>query len=283
MNVLAFDIETVPDVEAGRRLLDLGDLDDDGVVRAMQANRREQTGGRDFLPPHLHRIVAISVGLRQGERFRVWSLGEASAGEAELVQRFFDGIEKFQPDLVSWNGTGFDLPVLHYRALLHGVAAARYWETGDSIQPFRWNNYLNRFHWRHLDLMDVLAGFQGRASARLEEIAIMLGLPGKLGMHGSLVWDRFHAGDMAAIRNYCEIDVLNTYLVFLRFQLTRGQLSHEEYLEETVQVRRFLEEHQDQTHFREFLAGWTPREIHQAEMSNQDKRGDGKGDGEAQG
>ena len=112
----------------------------------------------------------------------MWSLGDAEASEAELVRRFFDGIEKFTPTLVSWNGGQFDLPVLHYRALLHGIAAPRYWDTGDVDREFRWNNYLSRFHERHTDLMDVLAGYQVRATASLDDIALLLGLPGKMGM-----------------------------------------------------------------------------------------------------
>src|SRR5699024_9779140 len=108
--------------------------------------------------------------------------------EEELVQRFFDGIEKFIPTLVSWNGGAFDLPVIHYRALFHGIAGLRYWEIGDEDQSFRWNNYLNRYHQRHLDLMDMLSGYQARAAAPLDEIAVLLGLPGKMGMSGTKVW-----------------------------------------------------------------------------------------------
>lgn len=255
MNVLAFDIETVPDTVAGRRILDLGDLDDRDTGRAMLHRRRQETGGRDFLPLHLHRVVAISVALRQGDRFRVWTLGDADSDEGEIVARFFEGVDRFQPDLVSWNGSGFDLPVLHYRALYHGIAAPTYWETGDQSQPFRFNNYLNRFHWRHMDLMDVMSGYQARGTAKLEEIAVMLGLPGKLGMHGSLVWDRFLDGDIRAIRDYCETDALNTFLIYLRFQLMRGRLTAAEYEEEQAQVRRFLED-SDSEHFDRFLAGW---------------------------
>ena len=88
------------------------------------------------------------------------------------------------PDLVSWNGSGFDLPVLHYRCLRHGVRAARYWEHGDQDTGFRYNNYLSRFHWRHLDLMDVLCAYQARGRASLAAIASLLGLPGKLGFSG---------------------------------------------------------------------------------------------------
>ena len=178
MNTLVFDIETVPDVEFGRRLFGLEGLSDDEVGKAMQARARQESGS-DFLPHEQHRIVAISCAFRSREGFRVWSLGEESAPERELVQRFFDGIEKFTPELVSWNGGGFDLPVLHYRALRFKVQAPRYWETGDEDNAFRYNNYLGRFHWRHIDVMDVLSGYQTRARASLSDTAVLLGLSGQ--------------------------------------------------------------------------------------------------------
>ena len=156
MNTLVFDIETVPDVEFGRRLYGLEGLSDAEVGKAMQARARQETGS-DFLPHEQQRIVAISCAFRSREGFRVWSLGDESAPERELVVRFFDGIERYVPELVSWNGGGFDLPVLHYRALRHQVQAPRYWETGDEDNAFRYNNYLGRFHWRHIDVMDVLS------------------------------------------------------------------------------------------------------------------------------
>ena len=120
----------------------------------------------------------------------MWSLGEPDSSEAELIQRFYDGIERYTPQLVSWNGGGFDLPVLHYRALIHGVAAARYWDWGDDDKEFKWNNYLSRYHTRHLDLMDVLAMYQPRANAPLDQMAKLCGFPGKLGMDGSKVLRR---------------------------------------------------------------------------------------------
>ena len=119
------------DVATGRRLYGLDGLNDADIARVMFEKRREETGDSEFLRHHLHRIITISAVLRHGESLRVWSLGDAEASEAELVRRFFDGIEKFTPTLVSWNGGQFDLPVLHYRALLHGIAAPRYWDTGD--------------------------------------------------------------------------------------------------------------------------------------------------------
>lgn len=254
MTIFVFDIETIPDVEFGRRLFNLEGLTDKQVGYVMQTKRRQEIG-HEFLPYEQQRIVAISVALRSREVFKVWSLGDVDASEAELIQRFFDGIDKYTPDLVSWNGGGFDLPVLHYRALKHGIAAPRYWEVGDEDQAFRFNNYLNRFHWRHLDLMDVLSGYQARARASLQNVAVLLGLPGKLGLNGEQVWEAYLAGQLARIRDYCETDVLNTYLIFLRFELMRGRLDRERYAHECQRVREMLAT-ASQPHFKEFLAAW---------------------------
>lgn len=256
MNILVFDIETVPDVASGRRLYDLEGLSDEDVARAMVQLRQQKTGS-EFLAHHLHRIVAISIALRTGDRFSVWSLGQEDSPEPELLRRFYDGIERFNPTLVSWNGSGFDLPVIHYRSLLHGVAAPRYWEVGDEDSSFRYNNYLGRFHWRHTDLMDVLAGYQMRGYAPLDEVAAMLGLPGKMGMSGAKVWDAYLAGEVGAIRDYCETDVLNTYLVYLRFELVRGRLDERQYQGEIDTVRTTLGE-SAKAHLQRFLQAWTP-------------------------
>lgn len=254
MHVFAFDIETIPDVELGRRIHDLHDLTDKQVGYVMQTRRREETGN-EFLSLEQQRVVAISVALRTRDSFKVWSLGEPDAPEAEIIQRFFDGIDKYTPDLVSWNGSGFDLPVLHYRALRHGIAAPRYWEVGDEDQSFRWNNYLNRFHWRHIDVMDVMSGYQGRGRASLQNVAMLLNLPGKLGMSGDKVWDSWLDGGIEHIRNYCETDVLNTFLVYLRFELMRGRLSREEFFAENQLIRDYLNSN-DRPHFKEFVAAW---------------------------
>lgn len=254
MHCFAFDIETVPDVEFGRRMWDFAGLSDEDVGTAM-AFMRQQATGSEFLPLHQQRIVAISVALRSGNDFRIWTLGDRESDEAELVRRFFDGIERYSPELVSWNGSGFDLPVLHYRALRHGIQAPRYWETGDNDREFRYNNYLSRFHWRHLDLMDVLAGFQMRGRASLDQTAVLLGFPGKLGMSGDQVWGRWLDGGIDDIRNYCETDVLNTYLVYLRFEFMRGNLDATA-LEQEFQVVRDTLSELNQPHLNEFAAAW---------------------------
>jgi predicted PolB exonuclease-like 3'-5' exonuclease len=255
MNVFAFDIETVPDVAGGRRLHGLDGLNDQEAAEALLAMRREETGS-DFLRLPLHRVVVISVAALIGERFTVFSLGEGGDDEAELIDRFFDGIERYIPQLISWNGGNFDLPVLHYRALMHGLSAPRYWETGATDREFRFNNYHNRFHDRHTDLMDVLAGYSGRAVAPLDQVATLCGLPGKLGMSGAQVRHQIDAGDFAGVRDYCEHDVLNTYLLWLRFQRLRGEFDADDYDRECLRVNDALEA-ADKPHLRQFLDAWT--------------------------
>jgi 3'-5' exonuclease len=253
--ILVFDIETIPDVAGIRRLEDLpADLSDEEVAEYAFAARREKTGS-DFLPHHLQRVAAISCVFRDNNGFRVRSLGTPADGEATLVQSFYRVIEKYTPQLVSWNGGGFDLPVLHYRALVHGIAANRYWDLGEEDRDFKWNNYIARYHSRHTDLMDVLAMYQARANAPLDALARLCGFTGKLGMDGGQVWQAFREGQIDAIRNYCETDVVNTYLLYCRFQLMRGGFSAQEYADEIAFVKKSLAE-ESAPHWREYLAAF---------------------------
>jgi len=254
MNTLVFDIETIPDVELGRAVYGTGDLSDADVAKLMRF-RNKQSRGTDFLPHPQHRIVAISVVLRSADELHVFSIGDAGSGEEELIRRFFDGLERYVPELVSWNGSGFDLPVLHYRAMRHFITAEKYWDVGEVDRDFRFNNYLGRFHWRHIDLMDVIAGYQPGARSSLDQVALLLGFPGKLGMSGSMVWDKYQKGLIEEIRNYCETDVLNTYLVYLRFQLMRGVLDRKRYDAEVLRLREKLAGEQA-AHLQEFLSAW---------------------------
>lgn len=257
--ILVFDIETVPDVAGLRRLHDLSNDLPDADVAAMAMQLRRQTTGSDFLQLHLHRVLVISCALRDRDSFKVWSLGANGEPEGEVIQRFFDGIEKYTPQIVSWNGGGFDLPVLHYRGLIHNVRAPRYWDMGEGdhkdSREFKWNNYISRYHSRHLDLMDLLAMYQPRANAPLDDLAQLMGLPGKLGMSGDKVWEAYQAGQLAEISNYCQTDVVNTYLVYLRFQLMRGMLTVAQHQEQVELVRATLAK-SGEAHWKEFLARW---------------------------
>jgi predicted PolB exonuclease-like 3'-5' exonuclease len=255
MNVLAFDIETVPDIDGGRRLYSLHDLEDRDVARVMFNKRREKTGS-EFLPVHLQRVVAISAVYRStaDNRFSTWTLGDENSTEKEVLEYFFQAVDEFSPTLVTWNGGGFDLPVINHRTLINSVSAGRYWEMGEDDSQFERNNYIGRFHFRHTDLMDVLAGYQNGAFAPLDEMAILLGFPGKMGMDGSMVWDQFMAGEINGIRNYCEVDALNTYLVYLRWQEVKGHLSAADLEREFETVKTVLRD--GPPHHREFLSAW---------------------------
>lgn len=250
--VLAFDIETIPDAAGIRRLHELpADLPEREVAEIAFQRRRAQTGG-DFLPPHLQKVAVISCVLRSDEGLKIFSLeGE----EKDLIQRFYSGIEKYVPQLVSWNGGGFDLPVLNYRALVHGVQAPLFWETGEENRDFRFNNYVSRYHSRHLDLMDVLAMYQPRNNAPLDEVAQLAGLPGKIGVGGAKVWETWLAGGHAQVRDYCEADTANTYLLFLRYQHLRGIFSKDVLGKEHDLLKKCLQS-QDKPHWREFLKRW---------------------------
>lgn len=259
--ILVFDIETIPDARAIRVLHQLPDSINDNEVVEFAAQQRRAKNGNDFMPHHLHQIVAISCCLRWKDKVHIGTLCKADSSEAEMVTEFFKLIGKYSPQLVSWNGGGFDLPVLHYRALIHGVQAARYWDMGDAdfadSRDFKFNNYINRYHNRHCDLMDLLALYTGRANAPLDELAKLCGFPGKLGMDGSQVWQAYQAGNIQEIRDYCETDVANTYLVYQRFRLMNGSLSHEEYDVELEFLREHLyEQAENKPHWDEFLEAW---------------------------
>lgn len=242
--ILCFDLETIPDA-AGLRRLDLFDssLDDAAGVAAVQAARLESHGS-DFLPHYLQRIWVIGCVFRDDEGFRVRCLGDShGASDAEEITRlrsFFKTIEKHTPQLVSWNGGGFDLPVLHHRAMIHGVPAPRYWDQGEDDRDFKYNNYISRYHSRHIDLMDVVSGYQNRAFAPLDGLARLCGFAGKLGEDGSKVWQAFLENKGESVRAYCETDVVNTYLLYCRFRMIRGDWSEAQYQQELAVVRDAL-------------------------------------------
>ena len=112
---------------------------------------------------------------------------------------------------------------------------------------------------RHIDLMDVLAMYQARAVQPLDQIASFLGFPGKMGMEGSQVYEQYLAGNLSDIRHYCETDVLNTWLIHLRFQLMRGEIMKPDYLNELALVKNMLAS-SSKPHMNAFLAAWQAQE-----------------------
>lgn len=267
--VLVFDIETIPDANGLRQLHGFDKNLSDGQIVELATTQRVNNGQNTFFPLYLQKVVAISCVMRKTTKdglpqFYVGSLGGLDSTEAQLLADFYQLIDKYTPQLVSWNGGGFDLPVLHYRALVHGISASRYWEMGESgdhdAREFKYNNYISRYHLRHLDLMDLLAMFQGKANAPLDALAKLCGFPGKMGMDGAQVWPAYQAGELQEIRAYCETDVVNTYLMYCRYQLFRGAFTQEEYALEVAYVKKELAVQgavAGGEHWLEYLQGFT--------------------------
>jgi predicted PolB exonuclease-like 3'-5' exonuclease len=257
--VLVFDIETIPDIAGLRALRPGAEALPDAEVYRLEMAERTESGKSEFLPHYLQRVLVISCVFRNAEGLRVHSFvdrePEGATQEGKLIQQFFNSIEKHVPQLVSWNGGGFDLPVLHYRGLRHGVVASKYWDMGEDDREFKWNNYIGRYHMRHLDLMDLLAMYQPRANAPLDTMAKLCGFPGKLGMDGSAVYPAYLEGKLEDIRRYCETDVMNTYLLYCRFQKMRGGFTEAEYEREIAFVKDSLGQ-VDEPHWREYLGAW---------------------------
>jgi len=256
--VLVFDIESIPDVQGLRALRGAPPEESDEQVYAAWLAERKEKGQSDFMPLHLQRILVISCVFRNAEGLRVHSFVDRDGqSEGKVIQNFFHAIEKHVPQLVSWNGGGFDLPVLHYRGLRHGVEANKYWDMGEDDREFKWNNYIGRYHMRHLDLMDLLAMYSPKNNAPLDAMAKLCGFPGKLGMDGSQVYAQHLAGQTEEIRRYCETDVMNTYLVYCRCQKMRGGFTEAEYEQEITMVKQTLGGlAPSESHWDEYLAAW---------------------------
>ncbi len=259
-SILAFDIETIPDVEGLRALRGADRSLSDAEVYAAEIADRKERGKSDFMPLHLQRVLVVSCifrSARGGLQVRSFAdhEGEGRSHEGEIIQEFFDRIQQHRPQLVSWNGGGFDLPVLQQRGLRHGVVAGKYWDMGDDDREYRYNSYIGRYHLRHIDLMDLLAMYQARGNVPLDAMAKLCGFPGKLGMDGSQVYGAYLAGKTDEIRRYCETDAMNTYLLWCRFEKMRGRLDQANYAREIAVAREALAG-LDEPHWQEYLAAW---------------------------
>ena len=249
--ILAFDIETLTDLKAGAYLHQL-DLPQADVAQALTKIRRQEAGV-DFQRLPLHEIVCIS-GLWVDEKgFRLFSFSQEQHSEAELLAKFLSIFDKRQPTLVSWNGSQFDLPVILFRAMYHGLSAPSLFDQGEIDQQKRFNNYQNRYHYRHVDLMDVMAMFNGRNFQKLDEIACILGLPGKRGELGYHVPKYVQTQQWLKLTSYCEGDVLNTWLIYMRWLLLKGQLSQQDHTQLIQSLIRYLQTQPQQA---DFLQVW---------------------------
>lgn len=210
-------------------------------LRAMEIFK-EKTGS-EFLPVCFHRVVSISAVMADGfGRFlRVSTLDGES--ERDKIEKFLAFIEDFNPRLVSFNGRGFDLPMIMARAMCYDLSAAAYFETNDrDNNKSKWENYRSRYDGRfHLDLLDHISDFGAVRGLKLDHICASMGLPGKYDVHGDQVLQLYYAGEQAKIDEYCRSDVLNTYWLFLKYELLRGKITKDDYLNYIAVMDEFLQ------------------------------------------
>ncbi len=262
-NLFVFDIETVPDTDAAPNLTGITDPDPAARRAAIAQYHLDITDGKnDFPRQPFHKVVAISFLEAEIERdggqeaYILKDLrtgGEAGYDEKQLLLGFFTYMERLRPRLVSFNGRTFDLPVLKYRAMVHGISAPWLHKSGD-----KWNSYGYRYatDW-HCDLLDVLSDFGASARIKLNEVCAAFGFPGKFGIDGSKVADLIDAGEIDAVRHYCETDVVNTYLVYLRWQLHAGTLSKAGYNAAITDVVSFIDaEKEKRPYLSDFMTAW---------------------------
>ena len=230
-------------------------------LRAMEIFK-EKTGS-EFLPVCFHRVVSISAVMADGfGRFlRVSTLDGES--ERDKIAKFLTFIEDFNPRLVSFNGRGFDLPMIMARAMCYDLSAAAYFETNDrDNNKSKWENYRSRYDGRfHLDLLDHISDFGAVRGLKLDHICASVGLPGKYDVHGDQVLQLYYAGEQTKIDEYCRSDVLNTYWLFLKYELLRGKITKDDYLNYIAVMGEFLQKESAQMSYTPVFCEFIEREL----------------------
>lgn len=263
-NLFVFDIETIPDLKAAKNLLSLPDAPNKELRDALVQYHLNITDQKNsFLRQPFHQVIAISFleaeitrDFDGKEFYRIIDIrsgGDLASSESDLVKGFFSHLKKNISRLVSFNGKNFDLPVLKYAAMKHEVEASWLYKLGD-----KWNNYGQRYSldW-HCDLADAFSDFGASARVKMNELCAAFGLPGKLGIDGSQVMEMFDQGRLQEIRDYCETDVLNTYLLYLIYQHHSGSMSRDSFAKCKKDLREFLEKKSvEKVNFAEFLREW---------------------------
>lgn len=235
--LFVFDIETVPDAEAAVNLLGIPSGSSISEKREALKNYHLQItdGKNDFLRQPFHKIIAISFLeaeiIRESnnqEKYLLTNIksgGNIDSNEEDLVKGFFSYLKKKSPRFISFNGRTFDFPVLKYRAMKYGISAPWLYKNGD-----KWNNYNQRYSldW-HCDLLEAFSDFGSSSRIKMNEICSILDLPGKTGIDGSQVMNYYDSGRIEDIRNYCESDVVNTYLLYLHYQHFTGTINSDSF------------------------------------------------------
>jgi 3'-5' exonuclease len=230
---VAIDLETVPDEDLVSAVDGEPGRPYPEKLRRLLDERRSRSHGRtDFLPIPYHRPV-VACTLEAEERDGVVRVVDASTwtdrtgDEAAFLRRTWQRIAG--RTLVSFHGRGFDMPVLEMRSLKLGVPAPR-WFQGARAEGAE----------DHLDLIDLLSNGRVAPAAPLDLYAKLVGLPGKDQVAGRDVHELYAAGSLDRIAAYCMTDVVQTWLLFLRYRLVEGSLGRDGYDDSVASVRRDL-------------------------------------------
>jgi len=229
--ICIFDCETIPDVDLIKQIYDFDENLDDYNLSLKAISEQESKNGSSFLPLPYHKVVAISAVIADdfGRFIKVSSIeGE---NESEMIRNFLKFIDKHNPKLVSFNGRGFDIPMLFIRALKYNLSCPAYFEQDNQmLNKTKWENYRSRYSEQfHIDLLEVLGHFGAVRNLKLDTLCVMAGIPGKFDVSGDMVMELFYNNKIEKIKEYCESDVLNTYLLYLKYELLKGNIIVEDY------------------------------------------------------
>jgi predicted PolB exonuclease-like 3'-5' exonuclease len=238
---LIIDTESVPDGRLIARVKYPNErLTPEEAVLKAQAEARDKSGsGSDFLPVSFQYPVAVSVLVVEDYAVKgIRCLDSPSYRPRQIVESFWSIPDvyhkKNQPiQLVTFNGRGFDLPLLEMAAFRFGVRCGN-----DYLANIR-----KRFDFRHLDLLEWITNFgacRSQGTGGLNLFSKLLGKPGKMGVSGDQVYEMYQAGKLKEINEYCTFDTLDTYFVFLRTRVMTGELSLEKEREVVRQTRDWI-------------------------------------------
>ena len=253
-----FDIETITDGELIRQIQYPGEkLSAKSAIEKYAAERLE-THGSDFIPHTYHVPISIAIA-KIGADFSLLdlvTLDEAETRPHQMARDFWTGWDKYRcPTLVTFNGRGFDMPVLELAAFRYGINIKKWFLAAGSLNDrprYRFNTT------GHIDLLELLTNFSAcRFQGGLNLAATLLGKPGKMDMQGSEVQRTYDQGDLAKIHSYCRCDVLDTYFVFLRTRVMAGAITIDDEQRIVAETKQWLIEKKDSGQgFDAYLAQW---------------------------
>ncbi len=251
--ICIFDCETIPDIALIRQTFDVEGSDYEATLQALA--QYEAKSGSSFLPHPYHQVVAISAVFADdyGRFKKVGTFPGES--EREILEGFLGYIDRNSPRLVSFNGRTFDMPMLLMRAMRYNLSCGAYFDQDNpSLNKTKWENYRARYSEAfHLDLMDVLGHFGAVRGLKLDTLCQMMGIPGKFDISGEQVLELYYNNELEKIKEYCESDVLNTYFLFLKYELLKGNVTLENYREILVELQDKLPQKAYKEHFLNYI------------------------------